>query len=84
MYIKDRHLPKRLYRTKNTLTTKKSKRWYNAYSKGPMDIKWMLAYIFMSMGTAKHEKEAIFQRKMCEFRMLRDFESMKCEKITKL
>ena len=23
-----------------------------------MDIKWMLAYIFMSMGTAKHEKEA--------------------------
>ena len=28
-----------------------------------MDIKWMLAYIFMSMGTAKHEKEAIFQRK---------------------
>ena len=34
-----------------------------------MDIKWMPAYIFMSMGTAKHEKEAIFQRKMCELRI---------------
>ena len=24
-----------------------------------MDIKWMLAYIFMSMGTAKHELDDI-------------------------
>ena len=29
----------------------------------------MLAYIFMTMGTAKHEKVAIFRRKMSEFRM---------------
>ncbi len=28
-----------------------------------MDIKWMLAYIFMSMETAKHEKEARLVRK---------------------
>jgi len=34
-----------------------------------MDIKYMLAYIFMSMGPAKHEKAAIFRRKMSEFRM---------------
>ncbi len=25
-----------------------------------MDIKWMPAYIFMSMGTAKHEEAAIY------------------------
>ena len=29
----------------------------------------MLAYIFMSMGPAKHEKVAIFRRKMSGFRM---------------
>ena len=29
-----------------------------------MDIKYMLAYIFMSMGTAKYEQVAIFHRKM--------------------
>ena len=34
-----------------------------------MDIKYMLACIFMSMGPAKHEKVAIFHRKMCEFLM---------------
>ena len=34
-----------------------------------MDIKYMLACIFMSMGPAKHEKVAIFRRKMSEFRM---------------
>ena len=34
-----------------------------------MVIKCMLAYIFMTMGTAKHEKVAIFRRKMSEFRM---------------
>ena len=34
-----------------------------------MDIKYMLACIFMSMGPAKHEKVAIFHRKMSGFRM---------------
>ena len=34
-----------------------------------MNIKYMLACIFMSMGPAKHEKVAIFRRKMSEFRM---------------
>ena len=34
-----------------------------------MDIKYMLACIFMSMGPPKHEKVAIFRRKMSEFRM---------------
>ena len=32
-----------------------------------MDIKYMLACIFMSMGPAKHEKVAIFRRKMSDF-----------------
>ena len=30
-----------------------------------MDIKYMLACIFMSMGPAKHEKVAIFPGKIC-------------------
>ena len=34
-----------------------------------MDIKYMLACIFMSMGPAKHEQVAIFRRKMCRLRM---------------
>ena len=38
-----------------------------------MDIKYMLACIYMSMGPAKHEKVAIFHRKMSGFRM---FESI--------
>ena len=38
-----------------------------------MDIKYMLACIFMSMGPAKHEKVAIFLEKMSGFRM---FESI--------
>ena len=38
-----------------------------------MDIKYMLACIFMSMGPAKHEKVAIFQRKMSGFRMFFGF-----------
>ena len=38
-----------------------------------MDIKYMLACIFMSMGPAKHEKVAIFRRKMSGFRMFSRF-----------
>ena len=38
-----------------------------------MDIKYMLACMFMSMGPAKHEKVAIFPGKMSGFRM---FESI--------
>ena len=34
-----------------------------------MDIKYMLACIFMSMGPAKHEQVAIFRRKMRGLRM---------------
>ena len=34
-----------------------------------MDIKYMLACIFMSMGPAKHEQAAIFRRKMSGMRM---------------
>ena len=34
-----------------------------------MDIKYMLACIFMSMGPAKHEQVAIFRRKMSGLRM---------------
>ncbi len=34
-----------------------------------MDIKYMLACIFMSMGPAKHEQVAIFQRKMSGLQM---------------
>ena len=33
----------------------------------------MLACIFMSMGPAKHEKAAIFRRKMSGFRMFSGF-----------
>lgn len=33
----------------------------------------MLAYIFVSMWTAKHEKEAVFRRKMSGFRMFLGF-----------
>lgn len=38
-----------------------------------MDIKYMLACIFMSMGPAKHEQVAIFRRKMSGFRMFFGF-----------
>ena len=34
-----------------------------------MDIKYMLACVFMSMGPAKHEQVAIFHRKMSGLRM---------------
>lgn len=32
-------------------------------SKGEMDIKWMLAYIFMSMNPAKSRKSSHFSQK---------------------
>ena len=44
-----------------------------------MGIKYMLACIFMSMGPAKHEKVAIFYRKMSGFRM---FESILIHSLT--
>ena len=34
-----------------------------------MDIKYMLACIFLSMGPAKHSQAAIFRRKMSGLRM---------------
>ena len=41
----------------------------------------MLAWKNMTLGPKKHEKVAIFRRKMSEFRMIQNFESVKREEI---
>ena len=44
-------------------------------------MRFMLAWKCMTLGPKKHEKVAIFRRKMSEFRMFQDFESVKREEI---